>query len=322
MSYDSAGHATGTGSATFNYMNNGRMSSAVTAAGTFNYVYNPLGQLVKRSGPGITLTYFVYDEAGHLVGEYGNTGQLIQETVWLGDIPVATLRSNGSGGVDIYYVHTDHLNTPRKVTRPSDDKLRWRWDPDAFGNGSPSQNPQSLGNFVYNMRLPGQIYSPETGMNQNYFRDYDPAIGRYVESDPRSLREHAESLILTKRISAPLRRDDSLTNAIQLPFELNPYLYTFNNPVHWVDPTGESGLLGGAIIVSGTCFLMYCTLKAKNDCDDIYPGHGSDPESHRKFMQCVSKTTGVCLKLGQMFMDPIGESTEAVIEQNCSKCQN
>jgi uncharacterized protein RhaS with RHS repeats len=24
----------------------------------------------------------------------------------------------------------------------------------------------------------------ETGLNQNYFRDYDPAVGRYVESDP------------------------------------------------------------------------------------------------------------------------------------------
>jgi RHS repeat-associated protein len=175
---------TGYGSITFAYTNQGRMSSATVSGNTFNYVYNPLGQLVKRSGPGITLTYFVYDEAGHLVGEYGNTGQLIQETVWLGDTPVATLRSNGSGGVDIYYVHTDHLNTPRKVTRPSDDKLRWRWDPDAFGNGSPSQNPQSLGNFVYNMRLPGQIYSPETGMNQNYFRDYEPAVGRYIQADP------------------------------------------------------------------------------------------------------------------------------------------
>jgi RHS repeat-associated protein len=179
---------TGYGSITFAYTNQGRMSSATVSGNTFNYVYNPLGQLVKRSGPGITLTYFVYDEAGHLVGEYGNTGQLIQETVWLGDTPVATLRSNGSGGVDIYYVHTDHLNTPRKVTRPSDDKLRWRWDPDAFGNGSPSQNPQSLGNFVYNLRFPGQTYSAETGLNYNYFRDYDPAIGRYVESDPVGLR--------------------------------------------------------------------------------------------------------------------------------------
>lgn len=29
-------------------------------------------------------TYFAYDEAGHLVGEYDNSGNLIQETIWWG----------------------------------------------------------------------------------------------------------------------------------------------------------------------------------------------------------------------------------------------
>ena len=44
---------------------------------------------------------FVQDEAGHLIGEYFSTVGLVQETVWLGDIPAATLRPNGSGGVSI-----------------------------------------------------------------------------------------------------------------------------------------------------------------------------------------------------------------------------
>jgi hypothetical protein len=34
----------------------------------------------------------VYDEGGHLLGEYDGSGALIQETIWLGDTPVATLR--------------------------------------------------------------------------------------------------------------------------------------------------------------------------------------------------------------------------------------
>jgi len=33
------------------------------------------------------------DESGHLIGEYDGSGNLIEETIWLGDIPVATLRS-------------------------------------------------------------------------------------------------------------------------------------------------------------------------------------------------------------------------------------
>ena len=36
--------------------------------------------------------------------------------------------------------------------------------------------------------LPGQYYDSETGKHYNYFRDYDPAIGRYIESDPIGLR--------------------------------------------------------------------------------------------------------------------------------------
>jgi RHS repeat-associated protein len=104
----------------------------------------------------------------------------------LGDTPIAVLTPK-TGGVDIFYVHTDHLNTPRKITRPSDNKLRWTYNPDPFGNGVPNQNPQSLGNFTYNLRFPGQYADSETGLRYNYFRDYDSATGRYVESDPIGL---------------------------------------------------------------------------------------------------------------------------------------
>ncbi len=39
----------------------------------------------------------------------------------------------------------------------------------------------------YNLRFPGQIYMAETGLNQNWNRDYDPLISRYVESDPAGI---------------------------------------------------------------------------------------------------------------------------------------
>ena len=79
------------------------------------------------------------------------------------------------------------MATTRRVTRPSDNKLMWTWYSDVFGADLPNENPASGGTFKYNPRFPGQIYDSHAGLNQNYFRDYDPAIGRYVESDPIGL---------------------------------------------------------------------------------------------------------------------------------------
>jgi len=41
---------------------------------------------------------------------------------------------------------------------------------------------------AYNLRLPGQVFDGQAGLHQNGFRDYDPATGRYIESDPIGLQ--------------------------------------------------------------------------------------------------------------------------------------
>jgi RHS repeat-associated protein len=185
-SYDAAGNTLSYTGETFTFNQRGRMSSATSSAGATDYIYNALGQMIEKSGNGGT-TLLMYDEAGHILGEYTSTGALIEETVWMGDSPVATLRPNGSGGVLIYYVHTDALGTVRKVTRPSDNGLMWRWDPDTFGSVAPNGNPAGLGTFSYKLRFPGQYALSESGLNYNYYRDYDPQMGRYLESDPIGL---------------------------------------------------------------------------------------------------------------------------------------
>ena len=204
--YDAAGRAESYGGVTFGYNDRGRMQS--TGGGSTNYLYNALGQMIEKSGTAGT-TIFMQDEAGHLIGEYGGTGGLVEETVWLGDIPVATLQPNGSGGVNIFYVHTDHLNTPRKVAQPTSGTLVWRWDADPFGTTTANQNPAGFGTFAYNLRFPGQYYQAETGVNQNWNRDYDPIVGRYIESDP-----------------------------IGLAAGVNTYTYVGGDPVFYIDAFG------------------------------------------------------------------------------------
>jgi RHS repeat-associated protein len=86
-------------------------------------------------------------------------------------------------------IFTDHINTPRVITRASDNQMVWRWDnTDPFGVTQPNTNPAGLGAFTYNPRFPGQVYDAETGLNYNYHRHYDSATGQYTTSDPIGLQ--------------------------------------------------------------------------------------------------------------------------------------
>jgi RHS repeat-associated protein len=62
-------------------------------------------------------------------------------------------------------------------------------------------------------RLPGQYYDAETNLHYNYFRDYDPGTGRYIQSDP-----------------------------IGLMGGLNLYVYVTNNALRSIDPLGLYGV--------------------------------------------------------------------------------
>jgi RHS repeat-associated protein len=208
-SYDAAGNTVGYAALAFSYNDRGRM--AVTSGGSTDYLYNALGQMIEKSGT-LGTRIFMQDESGHLIGEYDGGGNLIEETIWLGDIPVATLQPNGSGGVNILYVHTDHLNSPRKIAQPTSGTLVWRWDADPFGTASPNENPSGLGTFAYNLRFPGQYYQGETGLSQNVNRDCDPLVSKYIESDP-----------------------------IGLYGGINTYAYVEGNPLSFVDPSGLCG---------------------------------------------------------------------------------
>lgn len=134
----------------------------------------------------------------------------MREYVWLGEIPVAVMTpaSAVGGAVNVFFIHADHLNTPRAVMSAAG-QLRWRWLSDAFGVAPPEENPAGLGAFALPLRMPGQYFDVETGLFQNYRRDYDPTLGRYIESDP-----------------------------IGLEGGLNTYAYVDNDPILGTDPQG------------------------------------------------------------------------------------
>lgn len=211
FAYDAAGNTIAAGAVSYGYDNAGRRTSATIGGQTWWYAYDAFGQRVRKTGP-MGSVLFAYDAAGHLLGEYDGQGRLIQETVWLGDTPLATLRlpvGSASGPAHPFYVHADHLNTPRRITRPADNKVLWQWLSEPFGDSTPNENPQGLGSFQYNLRFPGQFFDSESGTHYNYFRDYDPNTGRYQESDP-----------------------------VGLEGGINTYSYVNGNPISYIDPEG------------------------------------------------------------------------------------
>jgi RHS repeat-associated protein len=208
-SYDATGNITGDGLHGYNYDKLGRLYSVwqgTTVKAT--YGVNILGQRTSKLAGGVQ-TFFFYDEAGRLLGEYDGNYAPIQETVWLEDIPIAVLKKDALGQTQAYYVHADHLNAPRAIL-DSTNRVIWKWHSDAFGQGAPEEDPDGDGDlFIYNLRFPGQYYDRETGLHYNYFRDYDPSTGRYPQADP-----------------------------VGIAGGLNVYAYGLNNPLTYTDPLG------------------------------------------------------------------------------------
>ena len=111
----------------------------------------------------------------------------------------------------LYFLHTDYLDTPRLVTDETN-KIVWRSKPltEPFGLSPVEEDPDGDGTaFTLNLRFPGQYFDKESNLHYNYFRDYDPNTGRYIESDP-----------------------------IGLLGGINPYAYVSGQPLRYVDPFG------------------------------------------------------------------------------------
>lgn len=133
----------------------------------------------------------------------------------------------------LYFIHNDHLGTPQVVTN-SNQQVAWMADYLPYGKIANEDN-SSLKLFS---RFPGQWLDEETGIYHNYFRDYDPSIGRYIQSDP-----------------------------IGLNGGINTFIYASANPLSNVDPLGlfdfriDGGLIGHFVFGDGE------TVDLSNYCD-------------------------------------------------------
>ncbi len=198
--------------------------------------------------PGLTAA--LYDESGQVLS-YRRSGnpRTHEEIVWFGNMPIARFTSSGSTISAVHIIHTDHLNSPRALSNArlqggqAAGTTLWTWDllaassngSNAFGSQLAQEDVDANGTAVtFDLRFPGQQYDAETGLNYNYFRDYEAATGRYVESDPIGLR-----------------------------VGISTFTYANNSPLRFFDLDGLTASCGCDFKKEGSCFSI-CT--NEHDC--------------------------------------------------------
>ena len=162
--------------------------------------YDGFGErvLIGIAGGG---THDIFGLGGELLAENNSLGQPQRSYIYLNGVPLAVVDGFGN----ISYVLSGQLGQPQKMA-DGFGNLTWDMIADEFGQLVSQPVGQTGAN---SLRFPGQVNDAATALYYNYYRDYDPSLGRYIQTDP-----------------------------IGLEGGINPYGYVGANPLRWTDRLG------------------------------------------------------------------------------------
>jgi RHS repeat-associated protein len=204
IDFDAAGHLTAMEGLELVYDARGRLTHTTNDDGTvvtMTYDYRGARVAKRVTGPGGNFETRYIDEL------YEERAGVATAYVFAGGRLIGHLRGGGRR-----HLHADHRGSVVMVTRPNGvvDGRGW------FGPyGNAAQFAEAEGSRQYI----GAIFDGETGLYYLNLRYYSPRLGRFLSPDPRFLAQ-------------PEREPD-------IPEAHNLYVYGNNDPVDYVDPTGQ-----------------------------------------------------------------------------------
>ena len=212
---------------TFVYDQNGNMTTGFdftdpsnVAARTITYDADNLPTQIQYTKGGITATNdYLYDGNGarwkkavqgggvtyYIGSHYEVSGGTATLYIFAGRTRIVQIK-----GANKHYFHKDHLGSSTKMS-------------DASGAGVETAEYMAFGHMwehsgspISNYKYTDQELDPETGLYFYGARYYDPVIGRFISAD-------------------------AIVQAPTNPQTLNRYSYCMNNPLIYIDPTGNYG---------------------------------------------------------------------------------
>jgi RHS repeat-associated protein len=196
------------GALRYQYDPQGRVTRKQRGSEVWQYTWNADDQLIGLVTPDNANWRYRYDALGRRVAKERHAhGQVVERVDFVWDGTTLAEQITDQRSVSWDYDPSSHrplVQVERAGTEPSTDERFYAIVTDLVG--APTELVDEHGNVAWfgqttawgmpiahggaastPLRFPGQYSDPESGLNYNYFRYYDPETGRYVSSDPVGL---------------------------------------------------------------------------------------------------------------------------------------
>ncbi len=180
-----------------------------------SYVYDTTGQRVKKSADN-QITYYLGKD---YEVQYGPNNLLTRKGFYLGEVRVSDLEISSQGIPHLRFYHQDHLSSTNVVSNEAGmQTLLMEYLP--YG-----EVKRREGTDIVNRTYTGHEEDLESDLIYAGARYYDPQIGRFITPD-------------------------SFIQSPEDPQSFNRYAYARNNPIRFVDPSGNFWWIIVAIIAA------------------------------------------------------------------------